>query len=101
MTQATGGITAGLEYHKNAFTSFATLSLQRSSLQKGKTATYTNNGTAGSFIDKATSDTRRSATVGFSYKASENIAFKGAVEAFTSENGVDGNSADLRINWAF
>ena len=101
MLQAAGGINLGLEYNKDALTTFASLGLQHSSLQKGKTATYTNNGTAGSFIDKATSDTRRSATVGFSYKASENIAFKGAVEAFTSENGVDGNSANLRINWAF
>ena len=67
MTQATGGITAGLEYHQNAFTSFATLSLQRSSLQQGKTATYTNNGTAGSFTDNSTGDTRRSVTVGFDY----------------------------------
>ena len=101
MLQAAGGINLGLEYNKDALTTFASLGLQHSSLQKGKTATYTNNGTAGSFIDKATSDSRRSATVGFSYKASENIAFKGAVEAFTSENGVDGNSANLRINWAF
>ena len=101
MLQAAGGINLGLEHNKDALTTFASLGLQHSSLQKGKTATYTNNGTTGSFIDKATSDTRRSATVGFSYKASDNIAFKGAVEAFTSENGVDGNSANLRINWAF
>tara|TARA_R110002153_G_scaffold223956_1_gene376532 strand:- start:2761 stop:4995 length:2235 start_codon:yes stop_codon:yes gene_type:complete len=101
MLQAAGGINLGLEHNKDALTTFASLGLQHSSLQKGKTATYTNNGTAGSFIDNATSDTRRSATVGFSYKASDNISFKGAVEAFTSENGVDGNSANLRINWAF
>ena len=101
MTQAAGGINLGLEYNKDALTTFASLGLQHSSLQKGKTATYTNNGTAGSFIDNATSDTRRSATVGFSYKATENIAFKGAVEAFTSENGVDGNSANLSVNWKF
>ena len=101
MLQAAGGINLGLEHNKDALTTFASLGLQHSSLQKGKTATYTNNGTAVSFIDNATSDTRRSATVGFSYKASDNISFKGAVEAFTSENGVDGNSANLRINWAF
>ena len=101
MLQAAGGINLGLEYNKDALTTFASLGLQHSSLQKGKTATYTNNGTAGSFIDNATSDTRRSATVGFSYKASDNIAFKGAVEAFTSENGVDGNSANLSANWSF
>ena len=101
MLQAAGGINLGLEHNKDALTTFASLGLQHSSLQKGKAATYTNNGTAGSFIDKATSDTRRSATIGFSYKASDNISFKGAVEAFTSENGVDGNFANLRINWAF
>ena len=101
MMQAAGGINLGLEHNKDALTTFASLGLQHSSLQKGKTATYTNNGTAGSFIDNATSDTRRSATVGFSYKASDNIAFKGAVEAFTSENGVDGNSANLSANWSF
>jgi len=101
MTQAAGGINLGLEYNKDALTTFASLGLQHSSLQKGKTATYTNNGTAGSFIDNATSDTRRSATVGFSYKATENIAFKGAVKAFTSENGVDGNSANLSVIWKF
>ncbi|MDC1258542.1 autotransporter outer membrane beta-barrel domain-containing protein [Planktomarina temperata] len=101
MLQTAGGINLGLEYNKDALTTFASLGLQHSSLQKGKTATFTNNGTAGSFIDNATSDTRRSATVGFSYKASDNIAFKGAVEAFTSENGVDGNSANLSANWSF
>ena len=101
MMQATGGITAGLEYNKNAFTSFATLSLQRSSLQKGKTATYTNNGTAGSFTDSSTGDTRRSITVGFDYAGSENMTFSGAVEAFSSTGGVSGNSASLSANWKF
>jgi len=101
MTQATGGITAGLEYHKNAFTSFATLSLQRSSLQQGKTATYTNNGTAGSFTDNSTCDTRRSVNVGFDYAGNEGMTLSGAVEAFSSTGGVSGNSASLTANWKF
>ena len=101
MTQVTGGITAGLEYHQNAFTSFATLSLQRSSQQQGKTATYTNNGTAGSFTDNSTGDTRRSVTVGFDYAGNEGMTLSGAVEAFSSTGGVSGNSASLTANWKF
>ena len=101
MMQATGGITAGLEYNKNAFTSFATLSLQRSSLQKGKTATYTNNGTAGSFTDNSRGSIYRSITVGFDYAGNEGMTFSGAVEAFSSTGGVSGNSASLTANWSF
>jgi hypothetical protein len=101
MTQASGGITAGLEHRKDALRTFASLGLQRSSLQKGKTATYTNNGTAGSFTDSSTGDTRRSITVGFDYAGSENMTFSGAVEAFSSTGGVSGNSASLTANWSF
>jgi hypothetical protein len=101
MMQATGGITAGLEYQKDALTTFASLGLQRSSLQNGKTATYTNNGTAASFTDSSTGDTRRSITVGFDYAGSESMTFSGAVEAFTSTGGVSGNSASLSANWSF
>ena len=101
MTQASGGITAGFEHNKDALRTFASLGLQRSSLQKGKTATYTNNGTAGSFTDSSTGDTRRSITVGFDYAGSENMTFSGAVEAFSSTGGVSGNSASLTANWSF
>ena len=101
MMQATGGITAGLEYQKDALTTFASLGLQRSSLQNGKTATYTNNGTAASFTDSSTGDTRRSVTVGFDYAGSESMTFSGAVEAFSSTGGVSGNSASLTANWKF
>ena len=101
MTQASGGITAGFEHNKDALRTFASLGLQRSSLQKGKTATYTNNGTAGSFTDSSTGDTRRSITVGFNYAGSENMTFSGAVEAFSSTGGVSGNSASLTANWSF
>ena len=101
MMQATGGITAGLEYQKDALTTFASLGLQRSSLQNGKTATYTNNGTAASFTDSSTGDTRRSITVGFDYVGNEGMTFSGAVEAFSSTGGVSGNSASLSANWSF
>ena len=101
MMQASGGITAGLEYQKDALTTFASLGLQRSSLLKGKTATYTNNGTAGSFTDSSTGDTRRSITVGFAYAGNEGMTFSGAVEAFSSTGGVSGSSASLTANWSF
>jgi hypothetical protein len=101
LTQAIGGFTAGLEYQKDALTTFASLGLQRSSLQNGKTATYTNNGTAASFTDSSTGDTRRSITVGFDYVGNEGMTFSGAVEAFSSTGGVSGNSASLTANWKF
>ena len=101
MMQTSGGITAGLEYHTDALTIFANLGLQRSSLQNGKTATYTNNGTAGSFTDSSTGGTRRSVTVRFDYAGSESMTYSGAVEAFSSTGGVSGNSASLSVNWSF
>lgn len=102
LTQVAGGITAGLEYNKDALRTFASLRLQRSSLQKGKTATYLNNGTAGgSFTDSSTGDTRRSITVGFDYVGNEGMTFSGAIEAFSSTGGVSGNSASLSANWSF
>ena len=101
MMQTSGGITAGLEYHTDALTIFANLGLQRSSLQNGKTATYTNNGTAGSFTDSSTGSTRRSVTVRFDYAGSESMTYSGAVEAFSSTGGVSGKSASLSVNWSF
>lgn len=101
MIQAFGGITAGVEHRKDSLRSFASAGLQRSSLEKGKTATYTNNGTAGSFTDSSTGDTRRSVTVGFDYVSTESMTFSGAVEAFTSTGGVSGNSVNLGANWSF
>ncbi len=101
MTQASGGITAGLEHSKDALTTFASLGLQGSSLRSGKTATYTNNGTAGSFTDNSRGSIYRSVTVGFDYAGSESMTFSGAVEAFSSTGGVSGNSASLTANWSF
>ena len=101
LTQASGGITAGLEHSKDALTTFASVGLQGSSLRSGKTATYTNNGTAGSFTDNSRGSIYRSVTVGFDYAGSESMTFSGAVEAFSSTGGVSGNSASLTANWSF
>ena len=101
MTQATGGITAGLEYHADALTTFASFGAQRSSLQNGKTAGYTNNGTAGSYTDSANGDTYRTASVGFDYAGEDGMFFTGAVERFSSTGGVSGNSTSLSVNRKF
>jgi hypothetical protein len=101
MTQATGGITAGLEYHTDALTTFASLGAQRSSLQNGKTAGYTNNGTAGSYTDSANGDTYRTASIGFDYAVEGGMSVTGAVEQLSSSGGVSGNSASLSVNRKF
>ncbi|MDB2323755.1 autotransporter domain-containing protein [Planktomarina temperata] len=101
MTQASGGITAGLEHSKDALTTFASVGLQGSSLRSGKTATFTNNGTAGSFTDNSRGSIYRSVTVGFDYAGSESMTLSGALEGFSSTGGVSGNSASLTANWSF
>jgi hypothetical protein len=101
MMQASGGITAGLEYHADALTTFASLGAQRSSLRSGKTAGYTNNGTAGSYTDSANGDTYRTASVGFDYAGEDGMFFTGAVERFSSTGGVSGNSTSLSVNRKF
>ena len=94
LTQVVGGVTAGLEYHKGALTTSATLGLQRSSLSSGKTAGYTNNGTAGSYTDDSGATTHRTATLGLSYAVKENMSVTGTAD-------VKGSSASLSANWAF
>jgi hypothetical protein len=101
MTQATGGITAGLEYHADALTTFASLGAQRSSLQNGKTAGYTNNGTAGSYTDSANGDTYRTASIGFDYAGEGGMSVTGALERLSSSGGVSGNSASLSVKSKF
>ena len=101
LTQVAGGVTAGLEYHKDAFTSFATLGLQRSSLQKGKTAGYTNNGTAGSYTDTSGAATYRSATVGFNYAADDSMNITGTAGMSRASGGISGSSVSLSANWSF
>ena len=100
MTQATGGFTAGLEYHTDALKTFASLGAQRSSLQNGKTAGYTNNGTAGSYTE-GSGNTYRTASVGFDYTGEGGMSFSGAIERFSSTDGVSGNSASLGVSWKF
>jgi hypothetical protein len=101
MTQATGGITAGLEYQTDALTTFASLGAQRSSLRSGKTAGYTNNGTAGSYTDSANGDTYRTASIGFDYAVEGGMSVTGAMEQLSSSGGVSGNSASLSVNRKF
>ena len=101
MAQASGGITAGLEYHTDALTTFANLGVQGMSQRSGKTATYTNNGTAGSYTNNSRGDIYRTASVGFDYKAEDGLSFTGAIERFSSTGGVSGNSASLTANWSF
>jgi len=101
LTQVAGGVTAGLEYHKDAFTSFATLGLQRSSLQKGKTAGYTNNGTAGSHTDTSGAATYASATVGFNYAADDSMNITGTAGMSRASGGISGSSVSLSANWTF
>ena len=101
LMQTTGGISAGLEHKSGAMTTFASLGVERNSLQKGKTASYTNNGTAGSYTDPSTGDTFRKVSVGFDYAGSNNMHFTAAVEGFSSTGGISGNSAKLGFNWQF
>ena len=101
LTQVAGGVTAGLEYHKDAFTSFASLGLQRSSLQNGKTAGYTNNGTAGSYTDTSGAATYRTATVGFSYAANDSMNITGAAGMSRASGGIKGSSLSLSASWTF
>ena len=101
LMQTTGGISAGLEHKSGAMTTFANLGVERNSLQKGKTASYTNNGTAGSYTDPSTGDTYRKVSVGFDYAGSNNMHFTAAVEGFSSTGGISGNSAKLGFNWQF
>jgi hypothetical protein len=100
LTQASGGITAGLEHSKDALTTFASVGAQRSSLQNGKTAGYTNNGTAGSYTE-GSGNTYRTASVGFDYTGKGGMSFSGAIERFSSTDGVSGNSASLGVSWKF
>ena len=101
LSQVAIGVTAGLEYHKDAFTSFATLGLQRSSLNSGKTAGYINNGTAGSYTDTSGAATYRKATVGFSYAANEGINITGAVGMSRASGVIKGSSLSLSVNGEF
>jgi outer membrane scaffolding protein for murein synthesis (MipA/OmpV family) len=101
MTQLTGGVAAGLEYKKDALTTFVTLGLQRSHLTHGKSASYTNNGAAGSNTDASGSATHRSATVGFNYAADNNMSILGTAGMSRASDGIKGSSVSLSANWQF
>ena len=101
MTQVSGGFNLGLEHQKNGLTTFANLGAQGSSLSSGKTAGYTNNGTAGSYTDTSGSSHYRTVSVGLDYAGKDGMSFTGTVEAFSSTGGVSGNSASLGLNWNF
>ena len=101
MIQLTGGVAAGLEYKKDALTTFVTLGLQRSHLTHGKSASYTNNGAAGSNTDASGSATHRSATVGFNYAADNNMSILGTAGMSRASDGIKGSSVSLFANWQF
>ena len=101
MTQAVGGISVDLEYRKDQFKAFAAFGAEHTSLVSGKTTSYTYNGTNRSYTDSNTDDTFGSIAVGFGYDNSENVSLKGAFEAFSSQDGISGYSANLGIFMTF
>ena len=101
MTQLTGGVAAGLEYEKDALTGFATLGLQRSHLTHGKSASYTNNGAAGSNTDTSGAATYRTATAGFDYAVDDNMNIIGTAGMSRASDGIKGSSVSLSANWQF
>jgi hypothetical protein len=101
MTQLTGGVAAGLEYEKDALTGFATLGVQRSHLTHGKSASYTNNGAAGSNTDTSGAATYRTATAGFDYAVDDNMNIIGTAGMSRASDGIKGSSVSLSANWQF
>ena len=101
MTQLTGGIAAGLEYEKDGLTGFATLGLQRSHLTHGKSASYTNNGAAGSNTDTSGAATYGTATAGFDYAVDDNMNIIGTAGMSRASDGIKGSSVSLSANWHF
>ena len=101
MTQLTGGVAAGLEYEKDALTGFATLGVQRSHLTHGKSASYTNNGAAGSTTDTSGAATYRTATAGFDYAVDDNMNIIGTAGMSRASDGIKGSSVSLSANWQF
>lgn len=101
MTQLTGGIAAGIEYEKDGLTGFATLGLQRSHLTHGKSASYTNNGAAGSNTDTSGAATYGTATAGFDYAVDDNMNIIGTAGMSRASDGIKGSSVSLSANWYF
>ena len=100
-TQVAGGVSVGLMHKRDALTTFVTLGADFSSLLSGKTATYTNQGTAATHTDSETDDTYGTLTVGFNYKSKNGASFVGAINASSSNNGLTSTAANLGLNWTF
>ena len=100
-TQIAGGVSVGLMHKRDALTTFVTLGADFSSLLSGKTATYTNQGTAATHTDSETDDTYGTLTVGFNYKSKNGASFVGAINASSSNNGLTSTAANLGLNWTF
>jgi|SaaInlStandDraft_1057018.scaffolds.fasta_scaffold61052_2 hypothetical protein len=73
MAQVSGGIKAGPKYQKRALTIFTTFGVLSRSIQKGKTATYTKNGTGCSFTNTSVFVTYCTAIVGFCSPAKDDF----------------------------
>jgi len=101
VTQVAGGVSVGLMHERDALTTFVTLGADFSSLLSGKTATYTNQGTAAPHTDSETDDTYGTLTVGFNYKSKNGASFVGAINASSSNNGLTSTAANLGLNWTF
>ena len=67
----------------------------------GKTAGYTNNGTAGSYTDTSGAAAYRTATVGFSYAADDSMNITGAAGMSRASGGIKGSSLSLSASWTF
>ncbi|MDT2074024.1 MAG: hypothetical protein RMX60_11215, partial [Planktomarina sp.] len=102
VSQAATGISAGLVYKHDLLSTFVTLGADYSSLLRGATASYTNNGTATSYTDHDASDDMFStAAVGFKYAGTNGVSFDGSIKGSSSNKGLTSTSANLGLNWAF
>ena len=102
VSQAATGISAGLVYKHDLLSTFVTLGADYSSLLRGATASYTNNGTATSYTDHDASDDMFStAAVGFKYAGTNGVSFDGSIKGSSSNKGLNSTTANLGLNWAF
>ena len=100
-TQAAAGITGKVIYEQDTLSAFAEIGAQRSSSLGSKTASYTNNGVAGTYTNSTAGDTYRTASVGFTLEGDNGMHFTGSFKGFSSTGGVRGSTASLGINWKF
>ena len=100
-TQAAAGISGKVIYEQDTLSAFAEIGAQRSSSLGSKTASYTNNGVAGTYTNSTAGDTYRTASVGFTLEGDNGMHFTGSFKGFSSTGGVRGSTASLGINWKF